>query len=532
MDNLREFDSLLHAECLGDYNCCEVVTAFIVDKKEDRIFNFITVFVMEDRYSMDGEIMWLSKRPVELSKRFRLGCQKKLVDLKTAREIFCRLSAADGNGLVDIGDGELSVGKLRLLNKVFVPQDSTRTSPLNKILKNNFRNGSYVMEFFDVEKPLKEILGKDLVKKAAEELYRLIPIDVFTISDRLGNFLFQFPSTQVCVAYQEDEQKERLSFTIETYQKPADGKVMGRYLLIVENPHDNNMAGFHSREISVPGAAEVYLGDTVGLCTVRLVECSENLIVSESTGNLIRQIGIRMNVGSQFGKERVIYDSQGGIKAEISILSGSTMEVKKDEPQIWKRFISDRQYKLRMEELDRRMEFLQYGLSGVSDREQALFDIRRMMNRGDGKLVYLWDPYLTAQDLFDTWYYTASFGLRLNCITSAGSHEKEKLSIRAWMQEQRRQLEQGSNQYGISLEFRCQWGNYGYGFHDRFLMIVDKMGQSESEVWSLGVSVNSLGTQHHIVQKVLHPQPVVDAFENLWNMLSPEECLIWKYGGE
>ena len=50
------------------------------------------------------------------------------------------------------------------------------------------------------------------------------------------------------------------------------------------------------------------------------------------------------------------------------------------------------------------------------------------------------------------------------------------------------------------------------------------------QVWSLGTSVNSLGKSHHIIQSVSHPQPIVDAFEELWDKLSVEECLVWKHG--
>ena len=76
------------------------------------------------------------------------------------------------------------------------------------------------------------------------------------------------------------------------------------------------------------------------------------------------------------------------------------------------------------------------------------------------------------------------------------------------------------------MELRCKWKGHGYEFHDRFLMIVDE--EEPPLVWSLGASINSVGYKHHIIQKVLHPQMIVDAFEELWDMLSDEECLVWK----
>lgn len=49
-------------------------------------------------------------------------------------------------------------------------------------------------------------------------------------------------------------------------------------------------------------------------------------------------------------------------------------------------------------------------------------------------------------------------------------------------------------------------------------------------VWSIGTSINSLGKKHHIIQSVEHPQIIVDAFEELWDELDSEECLVWKRG--
>ncbi|MNN05179.1 hypothetical protein D3C81_1179320 [compost metagenome] len=79
----------------------------------------------------------------------------------------------------------------------------------------------------------------------------------------------------------------------------------------------------------------------------------------------------------------------------------------------------------------------------------------------------------------------------------------------------------------IKLEFRISFGPKGWPFHDRFLMFPKKNGTSP-EAWSLGASVNHLGATHAIVQKVAHPQPVIDAFEDLWARIDSEDHLVWK----
>ena len=52
--------------------------------------------------------------------------------------------------------------------------------------------------------------------------------------------------------------------------------------------------------------------------------------------------------------------------------------------------------------------------------------------------------------------------------------------------------------------------------------------QEKPKVWSIGTSFNSLGNSHHIIQEVRHPQMIVDAFEELWDSLSDETCLVWR----
>lgn len=151
-----------------------------------------------------------------------------------------------------------------------------------------------------------------------------------------------------------------------------------------------------------------------------------------------------------------------------------------------------------------------------------------LMSRGEGGKVYLWDPYLTVDDLLDTWYYTKTFGMQLWAVTSREIADKKHMSVEEWIREQRQRIEQGSNHYGIRAELRCQWNGHGYHFHDRFLMTLPP--NRKTRVWSLGTSVNSLGQKHHIIQSVEHSQMIVDAFEELWQELSAEECLVWKKG--
>ena len=146
------------------------------------------------------------------------------------------------------------------------------------------------------------------------------------------------------------------------------------------------------------------------------------------------------------------------------------------------------------------------------------------MNKAKKGKVYLWDPYLTADDIIDTWYYNKIFGLSLYAITSSEATYKQ--TVAEWIEGQVKIFESRSNNYGIKLEMRCQHGEKGYHFHDRFIMVLNE--KEKPKVWSLGTSVNSVGKRHHIIQQVNNPQNIVDAFEELWREIDCPECVVWK----
>ena len=86
-------------------------------------------------------------------------------------------------------------------------------------------------------------------------------------------------------------------------------------------------------------------------------------------------------------------------------------------------------------------------------------------------------------------------------------------------------------QTDLQLEFRTVRGSYGERFHDRYLIL--KYGINKCRAWSLGISVNALGTSHHIIQIVESPEAIAEVFERIWDDTDNPECLIysnWKKG--
>ena len=83
-----------------------------------------------------------------------------------------------------------------------------------------------------------------------------------------------------------------------------------------------------------------------------------------------------------------------------------------------------------------------------------------------------------------------------------------------------------NNTEGLLLEFRAKVGDAGFAFHDRFLIFPH--AEPEPLAWSLGISVNGLGKEHHILQKVPNGRLIADAFQELWDDLNQPEHVVWK----
>jgi hypothetical protein len=154
--------------------------------------------------------------------------------------------------------------------------------------------------------------------------------------------------------------------------------------------------------------------------------------------------------------------------------------------------------------------------------------VRYLINQHGKEGVWLWDPYLSAEDVVSTLLYYRFYGSELRALTSGNIPPTEKqpmrrkqprfgtlreklrvrfarreapASISARFAAKQRATFTGikSNWRGVRLEFRVRTGRAGWAFHDRFLIFPG--ADRAALAWSLGTSINSLGRQHHILQR-------------------------------
>lgn len=207
-----------------------------------------------------------------------------------------------------------------------------------------------------------------------------------------------------------------------------------------------------------------------------------------------------------------------------------------------------RELKEKMKQLIESRRFLQYGQGTAhaqAEQMRALQDLRALIRTVNQGAVYLWDPYLSANDILNTLTFCTDTGTELRALTStkgASLHEtgaqtrqadgvpdmSDDIKRQKWIEAQHRTLETAfETPARMHLEYRLSSTEKG-SFHDRFL-IFPGLGRDRTRAWSLGASINHIGAQHCIVQEVAYPEPVQQAFEDFWQQSLDEEFLVWKY---
>ena len=175
--------------------------------------------------------------------------------------------------------------------------------------------------------------------------------------------------------------------------------------------------------------------------------------------------------------------------------------------------------------------FVQYVPSAAgheADKERALDDLRALIAAHGTKATWLWDPYLSADDILRTLFHSPHFGADLRALTDAAEVPGQGAPAVPSFADRQRAVFAGNagNCEGLKLEYRARIGHQGWSFHDRFLIFPDT--PEGPQAWSLGTSVNALGHRHHILQRVGDAQLVADAFSELWDQLNQPLQLVWK----
>jgi len=519
-----ELKRLLEHGVLGFHTHFEA-TEVIGFKERQPPVNVFSIFVAEER----GHSLLPSKRFLcdRIELRSLKGWKFGLVRYHlTAAELLDHIEALDTDGEWKPYGTPLAIGKLRRVGAQYIPADGTAEVPWNNLLKNNFFSGSHVFEWFDEEKAaLIELLAEPRrLQELSTAISPHVQLSIAALSDRIGNIVVQVPVTLITtrVGLRPD------GLLIEIGWHP---RAIRRILRITsEFANEEAVAGFASANIS---GDELLLPieTDLGQLRVHIWDDLHRVVVGAlASSSFIRSIHMDMRPTSPEPREFSIRGEDGQLAKQRVLVSGASL------PSIigdragppGQRWASRRLYQSDAARARNERRFVQYRAEPGKEKErrdQALGDIRFLINRYAKHGAWLWDPFLSADDILLTLFYcqfgaadlrALTDGMTLSGVAKTDFVEAQKATLASCK----------GNCERLRLEYRVRIGPAGWAFHDRFLIF--PQNDAGALAWSLGTSVNSAGTSHHILQQVDDGQLIKDAFEDLWSELAGTDHLVWK----
>lgn len=534
----NEIDLLLTPGALGFYDHVEVIEIFSLSPEKE-VSNIFTLMIAEElSFSTPNKEQFLTKELIHIStmKNWGFGIKKHHLSLEELKERLISLSEQK-----QWCEAQKKILKLLRLDKKFVSPDSFEIVPLNYILKNNYHNGSYIIEWFDQGKENHyQLLSDPLsLNDLSNEIRKVLPISISPLSDRIGNFILQIPPkilmskfglTNVSNDYMLNCKIAWHSgaiprdLIINCHLSEVDKLCEGYYTKILKKTDD---------ELTFPISSK---RDHVGT----IWDPENNLILCKTRPSAFISPNGEFSTSTSTMTDRILPTSNGEKKVGVWI-PNNIIKSKASHVNLTN-WTNERIYESDSKILKERREFVQYNPKGKDKRiskDNAINDLLYLINQHGANAVWLWDPYLSYQDIFSTLLHNPHSKSLMRAISSLETppcnnksgqqHVVSSQSNSAILQTYKENFNALPNttKKTINLEFRCKTGDNGWNFHDRFIIFPGNNYNQKTQAWSLGTSVNSFGTSHHILQQVTDAQLIANAFIDLWDSLSRKECLIW-----
>lgn len=493
--------------------------------------NVFSIFVAEDRNGctpVAAEFLNKAQGPLRLPslKGWTFGVVRYLV---TVADLLQHLERLETTKTWAPSGTALSIGSLRAMAPQFVPPDGFAEVSWNNVLKNNYFCGSHVFEWADDDKASLTALFAEprRLQELSAAVQPFASIRIAALTDRVGNVVVQVPVT---ILRTEIRRQPGMGLDVGVAWHP---RATPRPLRASSDfTFDGTLSGFGSQGIH-GDKATLKMPTEPGHMRATVWDDQHRLLLSATAPSVFTNtISINMQMGDPEPREFLLPDEAGQLIPTRVKVVGSTLESTIGEPS--KAAASDwthrRIYQADAQRFAAERRFVQYrpwqGRERES-REKALDDIRSLINQYGQHACWLWDPYLSADDILQTLFHCRYGNAELRALTAAQPVPGSSGTKAEFVTAQRARLEAAKgNQHRLRLEYRARVGPEGWGFHDRFL-IFPRHNQG-ALAWSLGASVNGVGRQHHILQRVDDGQLISDAFLELWEQLDQPSHLIWK----
>lgn len=540
-----EIKTLFKDGIVGYYYYCEVTQIILNDKKTDEYWNYFTHIDFSSSFVEETDRCWLTEKPKSINDRFRVMIARQVLPSKSVIHIVD--NAVESQKWEYEGDCA-KLDDVFVINPRYVPETDPTGSmtsentlvPLElSLYGSNFIGNYYVVELFSSKRFLESILTKK-DKLKIQDIIRAcnLQYDLDSLTDRIGNIICKLQSEIVINKSlklgPENGITERFSL-----EKKVD-RPINCFLNILEI---NDQTIIENRIIPF----ELNDENPYYEYTIEPNRYHNRItVIDQYTGVIYYSSDRDYSLGS---------DYYSIVKPPQYVSTTSEYRLLKIEGQA-KRIKTHNLYGIGIVEIEKEIYetvrrqnvwknngkannhyFQSFNKGQVSEAVSAVRDIVNDKTLlWDLKEVWLIDPYLSAKDILNTVVYCEKYGIKIKCLTCLSTMNDNvvtKMNIDEDMdkfQESKKLL--GSElsaaipeQSDLQLEFRTVRGHFGEPFHDRYIIL--KYDINKCRAWSLGISVNALGTSHHIIQIVESPEAVAEVFERIWQDTDNAECLIY-----
>ena len=522
---VAKLEQLITPGVLGFYNELEATIIFALPPGQNVPINIFSILVAEERSGVSPQTFkYLSSSRIKLKglRNWTFGVAQYTFPVSNLLSLikgFCETGVWKPSGQ------PLQIAKLNTIPIQFVPPDSTIETPLNRLLKNNFWNGSHIFEFSDEKKMALHPLYDDprRLQELSSAVQECIPLELASLSDRLGNIIIQLPVNIVASKFKLLNRSSDISIEIAWHPQAVPRPLRA----ICEMQFDGVVTGYVSSLVKAPNTI-LPIQSVQGLLRGAIWDEKHDviLVATNSTGFIS---SLALNVQTSDIEPRT-FREKGKLECQIGLIN-QPIESRVGKTNITQKWIERRMYNNdRLKAAAERYFVLYKPQNGQQElcHRKALEDVRFLVRKYGQMGVWLWDPYLSAHDIIETLFHCPHKNSDLRALTAAEIEPSKKRADKATFIRQQRNILNGvvGNLRGLRLEYRIRMGLSGGNFHDRFLIF--PQAQHGALVWSLGTSLNDLGRTHHILQQVDDGQLVMDAFTDLWDQLAESKCVIWK----
>lgn len=515
---MYSLENLIEYGVIGFYKSCEAVQIFLVDRSDESLINFYTIFTFEEKDYYPKNKERITEKLISIDKNFSMGIEKHYFSLDDSIEIFYKLV----NSKWEKGDILLKGFSFKLLQNQYI--HFNKSNRINNILKNSFFRSSYIFEFFEEDKSIFSYFKENPEKlnEVINNIYELLPIDFSLNKDRIGNYVFQLPINLLKIKTRPNEDYTGFFTEFIWNNKLSSGIpdcIINSSIKIEDNFLSNVLEEYNKENSQL-----IKTGPLDKIANLAIWRLNPNLLLYNNNLRFPRKVygGMIPHEGT-----RIFYDRD----VEKSVELKGALDYEKDFEK-YIQIVDDTKSEIIEKNLEKDCSFKLYG-DNKNNSVNHLYCLVNLIQRHGSSGVYLLDPYLTYEEILSTLYYSDIANVPLRAITSKKvlnnyNDDMNINDVEDFIKLNEEKFEKLSNNLKLNLEFRIERGENS--FHDRFLIFPKNPKKLEKPVvYSLGASINGFGKSYHILQEIPTPKKIVKLFNDLWEKLDDDgRYLVWK----